>query len=380
FGIGISRDITGEYYSVIENINNSGAVIYAVDVPSGINVDNGKVMNICVKADYTITFGINKLGLLLYPANSFCGKIIIKNIGFLKDVIAECTLRNNTKKYLDEDIKDILPLRKADSNKGTYKKLLIIAGNDNMCGAAYLAAKAAYKLGCGLCNIFTSKSNVNTLHGLIPEAIVSFYDTASEKDDDIINKLDGIIKEHDAVIIGPGTGISDLQKKMIKKVLEYDIPKVVDADAINNISLMDKHGINFSNVIFTPHLKELSRLIDKDVKYVKENKDDAIKLFYEQYNGDNNENVILVVKDARTYISNNSECYINLTGNHGLSTGGSGDVLTGIVASLLCQGEVYYMAAVKGVYIHGTCADNYAKRSNAYSLIASDIINELEHI
>ena len=180
FGIGLARPIAGELYRLAEAMNCSGKRILAIDIPSGVSADNGKVLGIAVKADLTVTFGYQKVGCLLYPGAGYCGRIFVEDIGF-----AESATQSELRRfYIEEPSQVMLPIRRADAHKGSYGKVLVIAGSKNMSGAAYFAATAAYRMGAGLVRILTAKENREILQRQIPEAILTTYDTLK----------DGIIK------------------------------------------------------------------------------------------------------------------------------------------------------------------------------------------
>ena len=393
FGIGLVRDVKDVYYDVIDKINQSSAKVYSVDVPSGINTDDGAVMNIAVKADYTVTFGVDKKGLILHPGRVYAGKVIVEDIGFPKSVIDKYCIPNSFKSFCLKEYKDYLPKRKKDSNKGDYGKVLVVAGSKNMAGACYFSAKSAYRMGAGLVQIFTCEDNREILQELVPEAIMTTY---SKKDnvESILEQLDKSIEWSSVIVVGPGLGISNIAKELVKRVTQMDNkPKVIDADAINIMA-----GCNFdkiSNVIFTPHMKEMSRLVDIDVSELKQgiyNINYIYKIFKEMYLKNDDYNIksndvqekeinnILVLKDATTLITNGLETYVNTSGNNGLATGGSGDVLTGIIAGLLAQGANNMLASSLGVYLHGLCAEYYTERANQYALNATDLIESLQYI
>ena len=420
FGIGLCRDVQGSFYDIIEQANNAHKVVYSVDVPSGINTDTGAIQGIAIKAYYTITFGVNKKGLILHPGRVYAGKVIVEDIGFPKHIIDELTqnssnvvdkkiaLDNNNVvdnkhnncflAYNRDNYKDYLPKRKSNSNKGTYGRVLVVAGSKNMAGACYFSAKAAYRIGAGLVQIFTCEENREILQQLIPEAIMTTY--LGEKNLDSLDDLDNIdiikkvclksLKESldwaTCVVVGPGLGTGDLAKAMVKYLLENcNKPMVVDADAINIISNMNID--HFSNVILTPHLKGMSRLIKCDIDDIRKYQSNPREL-YDKINGFDNDfnnnfdkkDNVLVLKDATTLILNNEKVYVNTSGNNGLATGGSGDVLTGIIAGLLAQGLDNIEAASLGVYLHGLAAENYTESYNCYSLNASDLLDSLQNI
>lgn len=380
FGVGLKREITGEYQKAIEKINQSNSMVYAVDIPSGIHAKTGQIMNCAVKADITVTFGLNKTGLLLYPGAEYAKEVFVEPIGF-----PECSIRHADIKtmYYEPDDLHLLPIRQADANKGTFGKVLIIAGSEMIFGAAYLSAKAAYRMGTGLVKVVTAKENKTAIQSCIPETLLCTYEKK-----DLEGNLIWLEKELDwaeVIVIGPGIGLTKEAGFLLEKVLAYRtkisidsckkeaVPVIVDADAITLLSQMpeEKRKQLLNQTIITPHLKELSRLINIPVAQIKENLIDIAIETAQKYE------CILVQKDARTITTNGTAAYLNLSGNNGMATGGSGDVLTGIIAGLLAQQMDWIKAASFGVYVHGFCGDIAAKEKNVYAILASDIIEAL---
>lgn len=386
FGIGLSRSIEGIYREAIEKINKTKAWICSVDIPSGIDADTGTVMGVAVKADVTVTFGINKIGMILYPGCEYANQIVVADIGFPKKAVEAV---NSKVFYLETEDKKRLPKRKENSNKGTYGRVLIIGGSKNMCGACYLSAKAAYRTGAGLVKIMTEEENRVILQTKLPEALLSTYkaedfetylENNKEMEECEIGKT--IIEElgwATVIVIGPGLGLSRHAEKLLQLVLQYaTVPVVVDADAINllaqnqHLREMLKNRNDGKQFIFTPHLKEMSRLSGDSIDKIKA---DLVSYGMEYAK---KEKICLVLKDARTVISDGEICYVNCSGNNGMSTGGSGDVLTGIIAGLLAQKATLLEAGAFGAYLHGLAADRESLEGNTYSLIASDIIKGLK--
>lgn len=381
FGIGLSKAVTGAFEQVIEAINSSDNYVFAVDIPSGVSADNGKVMNVAVKADCTITFGVNKIGLVLFPGCEYANEVVLADIGFPKKAIEY--VKPSIFTYEREDLIQ-LPLRKKHSNKGTFGKVLVIAGSRNMSGACYLSAKAACRTGAGLVKVLTVEDNRSIIQTLLPEAILSTYDPANLKNKLEVDRIINELKWASSIVIGPGIGISASADHLLDIVMNHSTaPIVIDADALSMLVgktqyiTKDNEKENYSdidlpdNVIVTPHLKEMSRMLDCDVANVQEN------FFSIGINAVKGKRFILTLKDARTIVSDGIHCYINLSGNNGMATAGSGDVLTGVIAALLAQGMNRFEAAALGVYIHGLAGDKAVETKSMYSLIASDIIEAL---
>lgn len=353
FGIGLSRNVEDVYEKIIQNMNASGARIYALDIPSGIHAGTGAVMNTAIRAVCTITFGVNKLGLVLYPGCSYAGEVIVVDIGF--PAVSVAAVQPSAFCYERSDLEKELPVRPARSHKGTFGKVLVVAGSETMSGACFLAAKAAYRMGAGLVRVISTENNRDVLLTALPEILFSTWEEIT----------DGI-RWADAVVIGPGLGLTEEARDLVKYVLENSpVPTVVDGDAIRLCGqITDTLTDNF---ILTPHVKEMSYLTGMSVTELQQDimgttVDTAGQL-----------GCILVQKDARTVVSDGTECYINLSGNHGMATGGSGDVLSGIIGGLLGQGMEPFAAARLGVFIHGLSGDVQAAKKGCYSMMASDL-------
>ncbi len=375
FGVGLSRDVEGEYQSVLEMMNNidSGAVI-AVDMPSGISSDTGAVMGIAVKADITVTFGYEKIGSVLYPGKDYCGRLIISDLGYPKESLRAAGDTAFT--YGPEDMA-LIPDRPEYSNKGTFGKVLIAAGSADMSGAAYLCALAAYRMGAGLVKILTPASNRTILQQLIPEAILCSYETEG----DIYERqmeLEPVVEREcewaDVIVLGPGMGKSALSSYLIKQFLmDSYVPMVIDADGLNIISENPEFTQYFTeNIIITPHLGEMSRLIYKDVSEIQS---DLVGTASE-YSLDHG--IQCVLKDAATVVTGrDGQCYINDTGNSAMAKAGSGDVLSGTIAGLLALGLEPWDAAVLGVYLHGAAGDKVREKSGPHGLLAHELADEI---
>ena len=284
-----------------------------------------------------------------------------------------------------------LPWRRAYSNKGTFGRVLIVAGSKNMSGAAYLSAHAAYRTGAGLVEIMTVESNRLILQGQLPEAILTTIDPSILEDTAEKGKIKQAVERADAIVMGPGLGVSEKAQKLLDLVTLYaDVPLIVDADAINlaahfyntfplmrGNTCLRLNELNNSlpkGTILTPHLLELARLMDIPVNEVQDN------LLATADTCTKDTDLVYVLKDARSVVAYEDERYINYSGNNGMATAGTGDVVTGILAALIAQGMDSFEAAKLGVYIHGLAGDVAANKKNRYSMIASDVVNGLEDV
>lgn len=360
FGIGLSRDVDAPYDQVIRDMNESGARIYALDVPSGIHAGTGHIMKTAVQAVCTITFGVNKRGLVLYPGCTYAGDVIVADIGF--PAVSVSSVQPALYCYEPADLYRKLPLRPAHSNKGTFGRVLIVAGSDTMSGACYLAAKAAYRMGAGMVRVVSTGNNRNVLLTALPEILFSTREEIA----------DGI-SWADAVVIGPGLGLTEDAVELVKYVLENSpVPTVIDGDAIRLCGqLTDTLTDNF---ILTPHVKEMSYLTGMSIGELQQDIIGTTLDTAEQFG------CILAQKDARTIVSDGVECYINVSGNNGMATGGAGDVLAGMIGGLLGQGVEPFEAAKLGVYLHGLAGDVQALKKGSYSLMASDLLEGIADV
>ncbi len=386
FGVGLSRPVEGRYEAAIHEMNKSGSLIYALDIPSGISSDTGKVLNLAVRADYTVTFGYMKQGLLLYPGAEYAGEITVADIGFPE---AALQMHQPDLFYYDREDLGKLPARTPYSNKGTYGKVLVIAGSKGMGGAAYLSAKAAYRCGAGLVKVLTSSDNRTILQTQLPEALFAAYDPDGRSQKEWLSDIEACIAWASVIVLGPGLGRTKESEELIKLVMKCSsAPVIADADALNFVAAdLDLEGISLpkdrlnrleqlwkEGTILTPHLMELSRMTGFPVATITDNLiDTARQCSY-------NRKLIYVMKDARTVVAGAGKLYLNRSGNHGMATGGSGDVLTGIIAALIAQGMSSYEAACLAVYVHGLAGDLATEEKGAYSLMAGDIIEVIDRV
>ncbi len=375
FGIGLSRNITGEYEKAVTYMNQSPAYTVAVDIPSGIDADTGKIHHIAVKADMTVTFAYGKVGLYLFPGASYAGKLLVKDIGiYQREDICD---RNNPLIFTYE-LQDLLLLKKRreNSHKGTYGRLLLIAGSENMSGAAFLSASSAYRSGVGLVKILTADTNRQILQSLIPEAVLETYPANEETVQIDLAFLERAMNWCDAIAIGPGLGISRFTTAIVEKVLQRtDKPVVMDADALTILAKNPEFLQNHKQpVILTPHLGEMARLTGENTDTVKDGIMD-ITFQFAKKNG-----ILCVCKDSHSIVSDGNKVCLNLSGNHGMATAGSGDVLTGIIGALLAQGNDPFPAAGLGTFIHGLAGDEAAKTNAKTSMMARDLLTGINKL
>ncbi len=448
FGVGLSRDLKGIHEKVVGIINEasdeSDIFVVGTDIPSGISSTSGHILGAAVKCDLTVTFQYIKYGMLIDEGRTFSGKITCRDIGLYKagtleamrqvlsyyyaDVDGddsqqnvkagannELTAEKIVYEFDDEDVNSRIPPRNDDSNKGTYGKVLILAGSKDVYGALYLSAEACYRTGVGLVKVVTDIRNRDVLADKLPEAMMLTYDSA---DAIKLNDYKSAIKWADVILAGPGLGTAEISKKLLQILIDEcksGQQIILDADALNIIAQEDAgktlkkltSKLGYEQVIITPHIMEMLRLREsltdissldaemmkagydseyKKTSYIKARAPEMAKLFSDIYG------VVCILKDARTtvsctgYLSDKKEypVYLNTTGNNGMSTGGSGDVLAGIIAGLLAQNRderlTNYETSCLAVSIHGRAGDIAGSRKGEYSLIAGDIIDGLPEI
>lgn len=369
FGIGLIRTLSEKYLEILSTINQIDATHIAVDMPSGVNADNGQVMGSAVKCDYTITFSYNKLGLELWPGADYAGRVVIADIG-----ITDCGWMEKKPSFAYLTRTDMLKIsnRPSHSNKGTFGKLLIIAGGENMAGAAILSARAAYRNGVGLVKVYTSNFNRAAIQIAVPEAIVVSYETKVD-----YTELGKEIQWADAVVVGPGLGTTGLSEGIVEFVAKNSqVPVLFDADALNIIAqntniLLEEH----TDWVLTPHPGEFSRLTGQDISRIQNNLTEAALEFARTYD------VICVLKDFHTVTANPyGQSFLNLSGNNGMATAGSGDVLSGVIGAFLAQGMKCIDAAAYGVFVHGLAGDTARENMGTHPMMASDIVEGLKEV
>ena len=364
FGVGLSRKVEGRYRQVIEQMNRMRGTKFAVDIPSGLSATTGCILGCAFKADYTVTFQLKKIGLELSQGRTMAGKVIVPDIGISTDSICE---DQEIVRTAGKDIyRKMLPDRPEDSNKGTYGRLLVIAGSKGMAGAAYLNAHAAYMTGAGLVRIYTSSDNREILQTLLPEAIITTYEEYNKEE------LLSLLTWADSVCIGSGLGMSRLSEKILKTVIEYvKIPCLIDADGLNLLAENNNYLNQMAErrFVITPHMKEMSRLTSTPVEELKADRIQILKDFISRYR------ITCVLKDSRTLIASEEKgIRMNLTGNSAMAKAGSGDVLAGVISGWMVQGKEAEDAAELGTYIHGLSGDLAKFEKGVYSVMARDLI------
>lgn len=362
FGSGLNKPLTGIFEKVVETINNSLNITFSIDIPSGLYGEINNDPNKIIKATHTLSLQFPKLAMLFSENAIFCGKIEIIDIGLNAQAIEEI----ETSYYLIKrnDVK--INKRLKFSHKGNFGHAMLVAGEYGKIGACLLAANSCVRSGVGLLTIYTPQCGYDILQTSLPEAMV-----VADNSQKTISKPP-IIKNYSAIALGPGIGTAEQTKEAIFNFLKtLNIPSVIDADALNIIAT-NKSIIKElpENTIITPHPKEFERLFGSTKNsYERLELQKAMSIKHK---------IIIILKGHNTSISDPiGNIYFNSTGNPGMATAGSGDVLTGIILSFLAQGYTSLQSAINGVYIHGKAGDYAYKKKGSYSLIASDIIKYL---
>lgn len=364
FGSGLTRPPDGITSSLIDHINNSRCTIIAIDVPSGMSVDQSSKGNKIVKASYTLSFQCYKLAFLVAENAVFIGEVSILDIGLLPEFLS--SLDTNFELIDRPIIRSIYKPRNRFAHKGNFGHAMIIAGSYGKIGAAVLAAKACLRSGVGLLTCFIPKCGYEILQTAVSEAMVM-----TDANSSIITKIDDDVLKYDSIGIGPGLGTASETRDAVKELLSvYKKPIVLDADALNGLSMEKKLPSLPTSSILTPHPKEFERLFGEsknDFERIERALENAKLL-----------NCLIVLKGHHSFIATPSgKGYFNNTGNAGMATAGSGDVLTGMTTSLLAQGYTSEDASILAVYLHGLAGDIAAKEFSQEAMIACDIIDSI---
>ena len=373
-GTGLHGKVTSLKAKIIDLINIANKEVVAIDVPSGLDTDTGRIEGPCIKATHTITLALPKIGLLIFPGASYAGKVTVEDIGIPSYLLKNNKIKTNI--VTKEIVKSLLPFRATYSHKGSFGKVLILAGSIGMTGAAYLASEAAMRSGAGIVVLGIPRSLNPIMEVKLTEVMTlplaeTKKQSLGEEAEETILKL---MKNYSILGIGPGISRQAETQRLVRKVIEKsNIPLVVDADAIYALSedptILKKTK---TPLVITPHPGEIAKLINKDVDYILNNQLDITREIAQKYG------IVVVLKGARTIIANKEgEVYINVGDNSGMATGGSGDVLTGIICSLIAQGADNFSAAITGVYIHSLAGDLARGIKGERGMIAGDILSQV---
>ncbi len=378
FGIGLDRPVEGKAAEVLTAAAESGLPVLAVDIPSGIHADTGSVMGVALPAALTVTMQALKAGLMLYPGADYSGEVWVADLGIRPDPVPQPYAR-----LADEALlRRVLPPRARRSHKGTYGRTLLLCGSEGMSGAAVLATRGALRSGTGLAEVLTPEANRAVLQTTVPEAIVTVRDRHEP--------LSEAVKRADGVVLGCGLGTSSEAREAMRTALnnlpaDGSVPLVLDADGLNLLAsdgtLWETAALSacHKQAVITPHPAEMARLCGRSVPELLANLPEAALTFARE------RGVTVVLKDAHTVIASpEGELYICAAGNAGMAKGGSGDVLAGIIGSLLTQNRGHLGAdltaaevAAAGVYLHAAAGDLAAAELGEYGVLASDLIERI---
>lgn len=365
FGVGLMRNIEGVFAETLAAMNVCPARKMAVDIPSGIDGDTGQVLGTAFRADETVTFAFGKPGLYLYPGADYAGKVTVSDIG----IYAEKPLRPDMAILEEKEIPLWMPKRKPGGNKGTFGKVLVVASAKNMAGAGLLCARGCFAAGAGMVRIHTVEENRVICQTVLPEAMV----TVQEEGKAELALLEKDLQWCDVVAAGPGLGLGKTSEILMEYLLaNCHKPMVLDADGLNLLSRHPRWKSYLGkHCIVTPHLGEMSRLNGVSIEEIKKN---PVK-YAEEFQRETG--AVCVLKDARSVIATEDKVYLNTSGNDGMATAGSGDVLGGILAGLLAQGLSVPEAAPLGAYLHGIGGDEAKLLKGRRGMLSGDIIQGL---
>lgn len=362
FGSGLNKPVEGLNASVVDHLNRSGATIVSVDVPTGLFANEASKGQQIIEADFTLTFQSYKPALLIQENAAFIGNVHLLDIGLHPQFTP-----GTTDILIDDDlVRSLYRPRGRFAHKGNFGHALLIAGSFGKMGAAVLAAKACLRAGVGLLSCFLPRCGYTIMQAAVPEAMVMVDENETN-----IGQLPEEIEKYSVIGIGPGIGTAETTQKMITFIVRrYRKPLVIDADALNCLSLQKELlSILPPGSILTPHPKEFDRIFGN-------HQNDFARIQTARKKA-KDWNIIIVLKGHHSFIATPEQCYFNSTGNAGMAKGGSGDVLTGILTALMAQGYRPRDAAVFGVYMHGFAGDIAASALSEEGMLPSDLVSRL---
>ena len=370
FGTGLTRDVQGLYREVIEIINKSNKTVFSADIPSGVSGDTGKIMGIAVQADYTVTFGLPKIGNLLYPGYDMGGKLYTTHISFPRSIFTKDALK------VEINQPGNLPSRNKDGHKGSFGDVLFIAGAASYFGAPYFAALSFMKAGGGYSRLAAPASvtpfiaNKGSEIVFVPQKETKSGSISFENKNALIELSETV----DMVVIGPGLSLAEETQRLVRELTkEINKPVLIDGDGITaickDLQIIRKRK---AETILTPHLGEMARITNLAVTEIDDNKIEVLQRMAGELNA------TIVSKGAHSLIGHpDGKVAINLTGNSGMATAGSGDVLAGTIAAMFGLGLPVQEAVAKGVFIHGFAGDLAAEEKGEDGITAQDILDFL---
>lgn len=360
FGTGLCREISGRFLAAVEWINAATSSVISVDIPSGLDADSGRVWNIAVQADVTVTLIAVKRGLTTGKAAQYVGELVWDGLGvdarFHSENLPDAELT------LTKDVENHLPPRDRTSHKGDFGRLLCIGGDIGMAGAICLCSQAAIRAGAGLVSTITQPENATVILSRQPEIMVKPYCGVQDE-----SWLVNHVTWSTAIALGPGLGNSLWSSEIYQRAIDTEKPLVVDADGLNFLA---QSPIKKRNWILTPHPGEAARLLAQTTKEVELDRFSAVKAIQAKYGG------VVVLKGAGTIIYDGEQCSVVMAGNPGMASGGMGDVLTGVIGALVAQSLPLFDAARIGSFIHGRAGDIAAQQGER-GMVASDLLKPI---
>jgi len=370
FGTGLTRNVEGLYRDVVQLINKSRKKVFSIDIPSGVNGDTGEIMGIAVKANYTITFGIPKIGNMLFPGYEYCGKLYVTHISFPPSLYNKDSIKVEINNYIE------FPPKDKNAHKGDFGEALFIAGASSYFGAPYFSALSFLKAGGGYSRL-AAPISVTPFIANKGSEIVFIPQEETDSGSISLKNRDALIElseKMDMVVIGPGLSLNEETQQLTRELTrKIEKPLLIDGDGITAIS-QDLGAIKerTAPTILTPHLGEMSRITKMSVSDLDKNKIDILQNTAKELNS------IIVLKGAHSLIGYPDEkVYINMSGNPGMASAGSGDVLTGTIAAMFGLGLSIEDAVRKGVFIHGFSGDLAAEDIGEDGITAQDILDYL---
>lgn len=378
FGTGLDAEVRGYYREVIDHLNQLHKPIVAVDIPSGLHANTGKPLGTAIRASLTVTFGLPKVGQLISPGMDYVGALKVVDIGFPKRLIEEEKIQTHLLEQ--EEIRKGLSLpRKPETHKGDYGHLLVIAGSVGKTGAAAMVCEAALRTGAGLVTLAIPKSLNAIMEVKLTEAMTEPLPETPKQTLGLraFHSILHLCEDKKAVVIGPGIGTyKETQLLILKLIRTLNLPIVLDADGLTALATQMKLFPTANrSLILTPHPGEMARLLQTSVKEVQEHRIDVSRRFSQTHQ------VHLVLKGNRTLIATpKGEIFVNPTGNPGMASGGTGDVLTGMIGGLICQGFGILPSLQTAVFLHGWAGDEAVQECGEKSLVATDLIKKIPAI
>lgn len=370
FGIGFEGATKGLVAEVIKEMNLVSCPVLSVDVPSGLEANTGSVQGACIKADRTVTFICPKVGLVIYPGADFVGELEVAGLGVPEGLIERAS---DVSLSSPDEVRTFLPTREVDVHKKACGRVLVVAGSIGMTGAASLTSLAALRSGAGLVTLGIPGSLNSILEEKVTEVMtVPLPETASGSLSlEALDPIEELIPSFDVLALGPGLSREAETVSLVLKLVEsVCLPLVLDADGLNalmgRVDILSKRSYP---TVITPHPGELAGLFGITAGEVQLDRLQFTRRAAKEWD------VVIVLKGARSIVGSSQELVVNTTGNPGMATAGTGDVLTGLIAGLLSQGVEPFKAAVLGTYLHGLAGDIAAQELTEYCLIAGDLLN-----